>query len=64
MYHVGLDEFYLIPTAEVPVTNIYRDVIVKTEELPIRMCAYALLPQEAGSYGKRRSRTKSFTSVR
>ena len=40
MYHVGLDEFYLIPTAEVPVTNIYRDVIVKTEELPIRMCAY------------------------
>ncbi|MBL7948998.1 MAG: serine--tRNA ligase [Bacteroidota bacterium] len=53
MYHVGLDEFYLIPTAEVPVTNIYRDVIVKTEELPIRMCAYTpCFRREAGSYGK------------
>ena len=53
MYHVGLDEFYVIPTAEVPVTNIYRDVIVKTEELPIRMCAYTpCFRREAGSYGK------------
>lgn len=53
MYHVSLDEFYLIPTAEVPVTNIYRDVIVKTEELPIRMCAYTpCFRREAGSYGK------------
>jgi seryl-tRNA synthetase len=53
MYHVGLDEYYLIPTAEVPVTNIYRDVILKTEELPVRMCAYTpCFRREAGSYGK------------
>lgn len=53
MYHVGLDEFYLIPTAEVPVTNIYRDVIVKSDELPIKMCAYTpCFRREAGSYGK------------
>lgn len=53
MYHVQLDEFYLIPTAEVPVTNIYRDVIVKEEELPIRMAGYTpCFRREAGSYGK------------
>lgn len=53
MYHVGLDDFYLIPTAEVPVTNIYRDVIVKADELPIKMCAYTpCFRREAGSYGK------------
>jgi seryl-tRNA synthetase len=53
MYHVQLDDYYLIPTAEVPVTNIYRDVIVKTEELPIKLCAYTpCFRREAGSYGK------------
>jgi len=53
MYYVGLDEFYLIPTAEVPVTNIFRDVIVKTEELPLKLCAYTpCFRREAGSYGK------------
>ncbi len=53
MYHVGLDDFYLIPTAEVPVTNILRDVILKTEELPVKMCAYTpCFRREAGSYGK------------
>ena len=53
MYHVQLDDFYLIPTAEVPVTNIYRDVIVKSEELPVKMCAYTpCFRREAGSYGK------------
>ena len=40
MYHVGLDNLYLIPTAEVPVTNLYRDVIVREDELPIKNCAY------------------------
>lgn len=53
MYHVQLDEYYLIPTAEVPVTNIYRDVIVREDEMPIRMCAYTpCFRREAGSYGK------------
>jgi seryl-tRNA synthetase len=53
MYHVQLDDYYLIPTAEVPVTNIYRDVIVRADELPIRMCAYTpCFRREAGSYGK------------
>jgi len=53
MYHVQLDEFYLIPTAEVPVTNIYRDVILKEEELPVKLCAYTpCFRREAGSYGK------------
>ncbi len=53
MYHVQIDDFYLIPTAEVPVTNIYRDSIVKAEELPIKMCAYTpCFRREAGSYGK------------
>jgi seryl-tRNA synthetase len=53
MYHVGLDNFYLIPTAEVPVTNIYRDVILNTDELPIKNTAYTpCFRREAGSYGK------------
>lgn len=53
MYHIGLDNFYLIPTAEVPVTNIYRDTILKTNELPVKMTAYTpCFRREAGSYGK------------
>ena len=53
MYHVTEDNLYLIPTAEVPVTNIYRDVIVKESELPVKMTAYtACFRREAGSYGK------------
>ncbi|MBL7891828.1 MAG: serine--tRNA ligase [Bacteroidia bacterium] len=53
MYHVGIDNLYLIPTAEVPITNIYRDVIVKTEQLPIKNCGYTnCFRREAGSYGK------------
>ncbi len=53
MYHVQLDNFYLIPTAEVPVTNFYRDVILKEEELPIKNTAYTpCFRREAGSYGK------------
>jgi len=53
MYHVGLDDLYLIPTAEVPVTNFYRDVILREEELPIRNVAYSsCFRREAGSYGK------------
>ncbi|MFM8431515.1 MAG: serine--tRNA ligase [Bacteroidota bacterium] len=53
MYHVQLDEFYLIPTAEVPVTNIFRDVILKSEDLPVKLCAYTpCFRREAGSYGK------------
>ena len=53
MYHCNLDDFYLIPTAEVPVTNIYRDVILEEKELPIKNCAYsACFRREAGSYGK------------
>jgi seryl-tRNA synthetase len=53
MYHATADNFYLIPTAEVPVTNIYRDSIVKQEELPIRMTAYSpCFRREAGSFGK------------
>lgn len=53
MYHVGLDNLYLIPTAEVPVTNLYRDVIIPAERLPIKNCAYsACFRREAGSYGK------------
>ena len=45
MYHCNLDNLYLIPTAEVPVTNIFRDVILDEKELPIKYCAYsALLP--------------------
>lgn len=53
MYHVNLDELYLIPTAEVPVTNIFRDEILDEKELPIKRCAYsACFRREAGSYGK------------
>ncbi len=52
MYHIGNDNLYLIPTAEVPVTNLYRDVILKEEELPIKNCAYTpCFRREAGSYG-------------
>lgn len=53
MYHVNLDDLYLIPTAEVPVTNIYRDVIIPGAELPKKNCAYSpCWRREAGSYGK------------
>lgn len=53
MYHVGLDDLYLIPTAEVPVTNIYRDTILKSQDLPMKNVAYsACFRREAGSYGK------------
>jgi seryl-tRNA synthetase len=53
MYHATLDNFYLIPTAEVPITNIYRDVILKAEQLPIKNCGYTpCFRREAGSYGK------------
>ncbi len=53
MYHVGLDNFYLIPTAEVPVTNIFRDVILSESELPVKLTAYTpCFRREAGSYGK------------
>ena len=52
MYYVGLDNLYLIPTAEVPVTNIYRDQILDVSELPIKMTAYTpCFRREAGSYG-------------
>lgn len=52
MYHVGLDNFYLIPTAEVPVTNIYRDVILNSDDLPVRNIAYTpCFRREAGSWG-------------
>ena len=53
MYHCQVDNFYLIPTAEVPVTNIYRDVILDEKDLPIKNCAYTeCFRREAGSYGK------------
>ena len=53
MYHAETDDLYLIPTAEVPVTNIFRDVILDEKELPIKRCAYsACFRREAGSYGK------------
>lgn len=53
MYHCEIDDLYLIPTAEVPVTNIFRDVIVDAKELPIKTTAYsACFRREAGSYGK------------
>ncbi len=52
MYNVGLDNFYLIPTAEVPVTNIYRDVILNGEQLPVKNIAYTpCFRREAGSWG-------------
>ena len=53
MYFAPLDGFYMIPTAEVPVTNIYRDVILKREDFPVKMTAYTpCWRREAGSYGK------------
>ena len=53
MYHATVDNFYMVPTAEVPVTNIYRDVIVKDEDFPVKMTAYTpCFRREAGSYGK------------
>jgi seryl-tRNA synthetase len=53
MYHATEDNFYLIPTSEVPVTNVYRDVIISEQELPIKMTAYSpCFRREAGSYGK------------
>ncbi|MCU0408971.1 MAG: serine--tRNA ligase [Bacteroidales bacterium] len=52
MYHVTVDNFYLIPTAEVPVTNIYRDIILNAEELPVKNIAYTpCFRREAGSWG-------------
>lgn len=52
MYFCGVDNLYLIPTAEVPITNLYRDVIVKEEDLPIKNCGYTpCFRREAGSYG-------------
>ena len=53
MYHCEVDDLYLIPTAEVPVTNLYRDVIIDEDKLPIKNCAYTeCFRREAGSYGK------------
>ena len=53
MYHCEVDDLYLIPTAEVPVTNLYRDVILDEKDLPIKNCAYTeCFRREAGSYGK------------
>src|SRR5215510_7943641 len=53
MYHSTIDDLYLIPTAEVPVTNIYRDTILEEKDLPIKNTAYsACFRREAGSYGK------------
>lgn len=53
MYHANEDNLYLIPTAEVPITNIFRDTIVKASDFPIKNCAYsACFRREAGSYGK------------
>jgi seryl-tRNA synthetase len=52
MYFVGLDNLYLIPTAEVPITNMYRDIILKADELPVKNCGYTpCFRREAGSYG-------------
>lgn len=53
MYHVTADELYLIPTAEVPLTNIYRDVILEEKDFPVKICGYTpCFRREAGSYGK------------
>jgi seryl-tRNA synthetase len=52
MYHVGVDNLYLIPTAEVPITNLYRDVILKSTQLPVRNCGYTpCFRREAGAWG-------------
>jgi len=53
MYYIGIDKLYMIPTAEVPITNIYRNVILKEEDLPLKNVAYSsCFRREAGSYGK------------
>ena len=53
MYHANADNFYMIPTSEVPVTNVYRDTILKEDDLPVKMTAYSpCFRREAGSYGK------------
>ena len=53
MYHMGLDNLYMVPTAEIPVTNIFRDVILESSELPVKLTAYTpCFRREAGSYGK------------
>jgi seryl-tRNA synthetase len=53
MYYMPTDDFYMIPTAEVPITNIFRDVILRAEELPVKSCGYTpCFRREAGSYGK------------
>jgi seryl-tRNA synthetase len=53
MYHVGVDDLYLIPTAEVPLTNIYRDVILSEKDFPVKITGYTpCFRREAGSYGK------------
>lgn len=53
MYHATTDNLYLIPTAEVPITNMYRDVILKADQLPVKCCGYTpCFRREAGSYGK------------
>jgi seryl-tRNA synthetase len=53
MYHSTIDNLFLIPTAEVPITNIYRDVILKADQLPVKNCGYTpCFRREAGSYGK------------
>lgn len=53
MYHIQIENFYLIPTSEVPITNIYRDVILKEEDMPIKNTGYSsCFRREAGSYGK------------
>ena len=53
MYFAGIDNLYLIPTAEVPITNMYRDVILKETDLPLKSCGYTpCFRREAGSYGK------------
>ena len=67
MYHCEVDDLYLIPTAEVPVTNIYRDVILDEKDLPIKNCAYTqCFRREAGSYGKdvrRLNRLHEFSKI-
>jgi seryl-tRNA synthetase len=53
MYHIGLDNFYMVPTAEVPITNIYRNVMLKESDFPVKNVAYSqCFRREAGSYGK------------
>lgn len=64
MYHVGVDDLYLIPTAEVPLTNIYRDVILKDNELPIKITGYTpCFQKRSRKLWKRSERIKSFASV-